>query len=91
MFVLVTGRVQHVPRQAAIPILVSTSIQGAALAAIVLTSLFYVKRDLPAVPDASPLVAEVPAAAPPATACAARRALRAAEPTRRRSTPCCTR
>ena len=83
MFDLVTGKVQHVPSRPAIPILVSTSIQGAALAAIVFVSLFYVKRELPAVPDALAFVAEMPAAAPPPPPPAARPPqVRAAERTR---------
>jgi hypothetical protein len=39
MFDLFTGKVQHVPSTPAIPILVSTSIQGTALAVIALASV----------------------------------------------------
>jgi len=65
MFDLFTGKVQHVPSTPAIPILVSTSIQGTALAAIALTSLLYATRALPAVPDLLAFVAEMPSVAPP--------------------------
>jgi TonB family protein len=65
MFDLFTGKVQHVPSTPAIPILVSTSIQGTALAAIALMSLLVASRELPAVPDVLAFVAEMPAVAPP--------------------------
>jgi len=65
MFDLFTGKVQHVPSTPAIPILVSTSIQGTALAAIALMSLLVAARELPAVPDVLAFVAEMPALAPP--------------------------
>lgn len=65
MFDLFTGRVQHVPSTPAIPILVSTSIQGTALAVIALMSFLVASRELPAVPDVLAFVAELPAAAAP--------------------------
>jgi len=65
MFDLFTGRVQHMPSTPAIPILVSTSIQGTALAVIALMSFFVASRELPAVPDVLAFVAEMPAAAAP--------------------------
>ena len=64
MFDLITGKVQHVPSTPAVPILVSTSIQGTALAVIALMSFVVATRDLPAVPDVLAFVAELPAAAP---------------------------
>jgi protein TonB len=65
MFDLFTGKVQHVPSTPAIPILVSTSIQGTALALIALMSFIVASRELPAVPDVLAFVAELPAAAAP--------------------------
>jgi protein TonB len=65
MFDLFTGKVQHVPSTPAIPILVSTSIQGTALAAIALMSFLVASRELPAVPDVLAFVAEMPTVAPP--------------------------
>jgi TonB family protein len=65
MFDLFTGKVQHVPSTPAIPILVSTSIQGTVLAAIALMSLLVASRELPAVPDVLAFVAEMPTIAPP--------------------------
>ena len=65
MFDLFTGKVQHVPSTPAVPILVSTVIQGTAMAAIVVTSLLYATRELPAVPDVLAFVAEMPSAPPP--------------------------
>jgi TonB family protein len=65
MFDLFTGKVQHVPSTPAIPILVSTSIQGTALAAIALMSFLVAARELPAVPDVLAFVSEMPTVAPP--------------------------
>ena len=65
MFDLFTGKVQHVPSTPAIPILMSTSIQGTALAVIALMSFLVASRELPAVPDVLAFVAEMPAAAAP--------------------------
>jgi protein TonB len=65
MFDLFIGKVQHVPSTPAIPILVSTSIQGTALAAIALMSFLVASRELPAVPDVLAFVAEMPTVAPP--------------------------
>ena len=65
MFDMITGKVQHVPSTPAISILVSTSIQGTALAVIALMSFLVVSRELPAVPNVLAFVAEMPAVAPP--------------------------
>ena len=65
MFDLYTGNVRHLPRNAALPILVSTSVQGTALAVITLMSFLIATRELPAAPDVLAFVAELPAAAPP--------------------------
>ena len=65
MFDLFTGRVQHVPSTPAIPILVSSTIQGTALAVIAVMSFVVASRELPPVPDIFAFVAEMPAAAPP--------------------------
>ena len=65
MFDLITGRVQHVPSTPAIPILVSTSIQGTALGLIVLMSFLVATRELPPVPDMMAFVGMPAAAAPP--------------------------
>jgi protein TonB len=65
MFDLYTGNVKHLPRKAALPILVSTSVQGTALAVLALMSFLLATRELPAVPDVLAFVAELPAAAPP--------------------------
>lgn len=80
MFDLFTGNVQHVPSRPAIPILVSTSIQGTALAVIALMSFLVASRELPAVPDVLAFVAELPAVAPPPPPPPAP-AARAAQPT----------
>lgn len=65
MFDLITGKVQHVPSTPAIPILVSTSIQAAALAVVAVMSFLVASRELPDVPDVLAFVAEMPAAVPP--------------------------
>jgi protein TonB len=65
MFDLITGKIQHVPSTPAIPILVSTSIQGTALAIVALTSFLVAAREMPAVPDVLAFVAEMPTVAPP--------------------------
>ena len=65
MFDLITGKVQHVPSTPAIPILVSTSIQAAALSMIVVSSLLFATGELPPVPDMMAFVGMPAAAAPP--------------------------
>ena len=65
MFDLYSGNVGHLPHRAALPLLVSTSVQGTALAVIALMSFVVATRELPAVPDVLAFVAEEPAAAPP--------------------------
>lgn len=65
MFDLFTGKVAHVPSTPAVPILVSTGIQGAALGVIVLMSFLVASRELPAIPDVLAFVAEMPQVAPP--------------------------
>jgi len=65
MFDLFTGKVQHVPSTPAIPILVSSTIQAAALGVIAVMSLVVASRDLPAVPDMFAFIAEMPAVALP--------------------------
>ena len=65
MFDLFTGKVQHVPSTPAGPILVSSTIQGTALAVIGLMSFAVASRELPPVPDVWAFVAEMPAAVPP--------------------------
>jgi TonB family protein len=65
MFDLITGKVQHVPSTPAIPILISTSVQGTAFAVIVLASFLVATRELPPVPDMMAFVADLPAVVPP--------------------------
>jgi len=65
MFDLITGKVQHVPSTPAIPILVSTGIQGAALGVIVISSLLFASHELPPVPDMMAFMGMPAAAAPP--------------------------
>jgi protein TonB len=65
MFDLFTGKVNHVPSTPAIPILVSTGIQGTAMGVIALMSFFVAARELPNVPDVLAFVAEVSQAVPP--------------------------
>lgn len=65
MFDLYTGNVRHMPHRTALPILVSSSVQGVALATLALMSFLIATRELPAVPDVLAFVAELPAAAPP--------------------------
>jgi protein TonB len=65
MFDLFTGKVQHVPSTPAVPILVSSTIQGTALAVIALMSFVVASRELPPVPDMFAFVADIPAVAPP--------------------------
>jgi periplasmic protein TonB len=81
MFDLFTGKVQHVPSTPAIPILVSTGIQGTALAVIAVMSFVVASRELPRVPDIFAFVAEMPAAAPPPPPPPPAQAVRAAQPT----------
>ena len=79
MFDLITGKVQHVPSTPAVPILVSTSIQGTALAVVALTSFLVATHELPAVPDVLAFVAEMPAVAPPPPPPPPRQTVRAVE------------
>ena len=65
MFDLITGKVQHVPSTPAIPILISSSVQGTAFAVVVLASLLVATRELPRVPDIMAFAAELPAVIPP--------------------------
>ena len=65
MFDLITGRVQHVPSTPAIPILISTSVQGTVFAALVLACFIVATRELPPVPDMMAFVADLPAVVPP--------------------------
>jgi protein TonB len=65
MFDYFTERVQHVPSTPTIPILISTAVQGTALAVIVLASFLVATRELPKAPDALAFVAEMPTVAPP--------------------------
>lgn len=65
MFDLYTGNVRHLPHKAALPLMVSTGVQGTALAVLTLMSFLIATRELPAVPDVLAFVAELPAAAPP--------------------------
>ena len=65
MFDLITGRVQHVPSTPTVPILISTGVQGTALAAVVLASFLVATRELPNVPDMFAFVGEMPTVAPP--------------------------
>jgi periplasmic protein TonB len=65
MFDLFTGKVQHVPSTPAIPILISTGVQGTALAVIVVASFLVATRELPPVPDVLAFIAELPTVAPP--------------------------
>ena len=65
MFDLYTGNVKHLPHKAALPILVSSSVQGTALAVLALMSFLIATRELPAIPNVLAFVAELPAAAPP--------------------------
>ena len=82
MFDLFTGKVQHVPSTPAIPILVSSTIQGSALAVIALMSFIAASRELPPVPDMFAFVAsEMPAVAPPAPPPPPVQPARAAQPT----------
>jgi periplasmic protein TonB len=81
MFDLFTGKVQHVPSTPAIPILVSSTIQGTALAVVALMSFVLASRELPAVPDMFAFAAEMPAVAPPPPPPPPVQTARAAQPT----------
>ncbi len=65
MFDLITGKVQHVPSTPAVPILISTGVQGTVLAMLVLAAFLAATRELPAAPDVLAFVAEMPAVAQP--------------------------
>ena len=65
MFDLYTGNLRHIPHRAALPVVVSASLEGTAVALLVLMSFLVATRELPAVPDVLAFVAELPAAAPP--------------------------
>jgi periplasmic protein TonB len=81
MFDLFTGKVQHVPSTPAIPILVSSTIQGTALAVIAVMSFVVASRELPPVPDMFAFIAEMPAVAPPPPPPPPVQTARAAQPT----------
>lgn len=65
MFDLISGKVQHVPSTPAVPILVSTGIQGIALSVIAFLSFLAATRELPRVPDMLAFATELPAVVPP--------------------------
>lgn len=65
MFDLYTGNVKHMPHKAALPVVVSASVEATAVALLALISILVATRELPAVPDVLAFVAELPAAAPP--------------------------
>jgi len=65
MFDLVAGKSVHVPSTPAIPIVISTTVQGTALAVITALSLVFATTDTPVVPDMLAFVTEVPVAPPP--------------------------
>src|SRR4029453_15667145 len=81
MFDLFTGKAQHVPSTPAIPILVSSTVQGTALATIAVMSFVVASRELPPVPGMFGFVAEMPAVAPPPPPPPPVQTARAAQPT----------
>src|SRR5262245_29028550 len=65
MFDLIVGREKHLPSHATVPILLSTSAQGAIIASVAVLPLLFVTERLPEVPTMMAFVAEMPAPPPP--------------------------
>jgi protein TonB len=65
MFDLVTGKVQHLPRHATLPILMSTMAQATALTAILVIPLLLVADKIPEIPTMMAFVAVPPPPPPP--------------------------
>jgi periplasmic protein TonB len=65
MFDLVTDKVQHLPRHATLPILMSTMAQAAALGAILVIPLLLVADKIPEIPSMMAFVAAPPTPPPP--------------------------
>jgi protein TonB len=65
MFDLVTDKVQHLPRHATLPILMSTMAQAAALGAILVIPLLLVADKIPEIPSMMAFVAATPTPPPP--------------------------
>ena len=65
MFDLITGREQHLPSHATLPIMLSTSVQAAVIAVIALLPLLFVTERLPEVPTMLAFVAMPPSPPPP--------------------------
>jgi protein TonB len=65
MFDLIAGREKHLPSHATVPLLLSTSVQAAAIALIFVLPLLFMTERLPEVPTMMAFVADVPAPPPP--------------------------
>ena len=65
MFDLIAGREKHLPGDATLPILISTSVQATVVALVVLLPILFVTQRLPEVPTMRRSVAVPPAPPPP--------------------------
>lgn len=65
MFDLITGRTKHLARPAAVPYVVSTSVQLAVILVVATLPLLYVTDQLPSAPTVMAFVAAPPPPAPP--------------------------
>jgi len=65
MFDLITGEARHMPRQAGLPIVISTTVQVLVAAAVVAIPYLYVADRLPEIRSMRAFVAELPPPPPP--------------------------
>ncbi|HTM02093.1 MAG TPA: energy transducer TonB [Vicinamibacterales bacterium] len=65
MFDLVTGEARHIPNHNAVPLLISSIVEGAALAVVVAVPLLFLAGQVPEVPSMMAFVAAAPPPAPP--------------------------
>ena len=65
MFDLVTGDVRHIPNHNAVPLLVSSVAEAAALAVVIAVPLLLMATHVPEIPSMMAFVADVPAPPPP--------------------------
>ena len=65
MFDLVTGKARHIPQHATLPIVLSTTAQALALAAVIAIPMLFVADQMPEMPTMMAFVAAPPPPAPP--------------------------
>jgi periplasmic protein TonB len=79
MFDMVTGEARHIPTHSAVPLLISSVAEAAAVAVIVAVPLLFVSSHLPEIPSMMAFVAAAPPPSPPPPPAAPARATQAAK------------